>query len=86
MLYYKKGHKHNPNWPEIPDHPYRFLTVRGSGSGKTNTLLNLMNLERDMEKNYLYVKDPYEVRSQLLINKGEGTVLKYLNDSKAFIE
>ena len=26
---------HNPNWPYIPDHPYRILTVGGSGSGKT---------------------------------------------------
>ena len=31
----------NPNWPQIPDHLYRILTVRGSGSGKTNALLNL---------------------------------------------
>ena len=33
--------KHNPDWPYIPDHPYRILIIRGSGSGKTNTLLNL---------------------------------------------
>ena len=27
----KKGIKeHNPNWPEIPDHPYRILIVGGS--------------------------------------------------------
>ena len=31
---------HNPNWPCIPDHPYRILMTGGSGSGKTNTLLN----------------------------------------------
>ena len=35
--------EHNPNWPEIPDHLYRILTVGGFGSGKTNTLLNLLN-------------------------------------------
>ena len=28
--------EHNPNWPQIPDHPYIILTIRGSGSGKTN--------------------------------------------------
>ena len=28
--------EHNPNWPEIPDHPNRILIVGGSGSGKTN--------------------------------------------------
>ena len=34
--------KHN-NWPYIPDHPYRILIIGGSGFGKTNTLLNLIN-------------------------------------------
>ena len=34
--------KLNPNWPYIPDHPYRILTIGGSGSGKTNALLNLI--------------------------------------------
>ena len=28
--------KHNLNWPEIPDYPYRILIIRGSRSGKTN--------------------------------------------------
>ena len=27
--------EHNPNWPKIPDHPYRILIIGGSGSGKT---------------------------------------------------
>ena len=35
--------KHNPKWPYIPDHPYRILRIGGSGSGKTNLLLNLIN-------------------------------------------
>ena len=30
--------EHNPNWPQIPDHPYKILIVRSSGSGKTNSL------------------------------------------------
>ena len=25
--------EHNRNWPDIPDHPYRILTIGGSGSG-----------------------------------------------------
>ena len=33
--------EHNPNWPEIPDHPYRILMIRGSASGKLNSLFNL---------------------------------------------
>ena len=35
---------------------------------------------------YSYAKDPYEAKYQLLINKRESTGLKYLNDSKAFIQ
>ena len=33
---------HNPNWPYIPDHPYKILIIGGSGSGKTSVLLNLI--------------------------------------------
>ena len=32
---------HNPNWPYIPDYPYRILFIGGSGSGKANVLLHL---------------------------------------------
>ena len=32
---------HSPNWPNIPDHPYRMLIIGGLRSGKTNVLLNL---------------------------------------------
>ena len=35
--------EHNKKWPYIPDHPYRILIIGSSGSGKTNTLLNLIN-------------------------------------------
>ena len=35
--------KHDPNWPQIPDHPCRMLIPGGSGSGKTNSLYNLIN-------------------------------------------
>ena len=33
---------HNPNWPYIPDNHFRVLIIDGSGSGKTNVLLNLI--------------------------------------------
>ena len=77
--------KHNPNWPEIPDHPHRKLLVGGSGSEKANALVNVINHEPDVDKIYLYAKDPYEAKYQLLINKRESTGLKYLNNSKAFM-
>ena len=78
--------EHNLNWAEIPDHPYRMLISGGSESGKTNSLLNLINHEPDIDKIYLYAKDPFEAKYQLLINKRESTALKFLNDLKAFIE
>ena len=78
--------KHNLKWPYIPDHPYRILIIGGSGSGKTNALLNLINNQPDIDKIYLYAKDPYEAKYQFLINKRESTELKYFNDPKAFIE
>ena len=31
---------HKPNWPYVPDYPYRILIIGGSGSGKTNVLFN----------------------------------------------
>ena len=77
---------HNPNWPYIPDHPYRILIIGGSGSGKTNTLLNLINNQPDIDKIYLYAKDPYEDKHQVLIKKRESIGLKHFNDLKAFIE
>ena len=61
--------KYNLKWPYIPDHPYRILIVRGSGSGKTNALLHLISNQSDIDKIYLYAKDPYEAKYQYLINK-----------------
>ena len=77
---------HNPNWSQVCDHLYRILINGGSGSGKTNSLINLINQQPDIDKIYLYAKDPYESKYHLLINKKENTILKRLNDSKAFIE
>ena len=78
--------QHNSSWPQSPDHPYRILIIGGSGSGKTNSLFNLISHQPDADKIYLYAKNPYEAKYQFLINKRESTGLKHLNDSKAFIE
>ena len=34
---FKNLKEHKPNWPQIPDHPYRILIIGGSGSGKANS-------------------------------------------------
>ena len=44
--------EHNKNWPYIPDHPYRILIIGGSGSGKTNLLLNLIENQPEIDKIY----------------------------------
>ena len=48
--------EHNPNWPEIPDYPYIILIDGGSGSRKTNALLNLINNETDIDKFFYMLK------------------------------
>ena len=37
----ENNEEHNEKWPYIPGHSYKILIIGGSGSGKTNTLLNL---------------------------------------------
>ena len=80
------NNKHNKKWPYIPDHPYRILMIGGSGSGKTNTLLNLINEQKDIDKMYLYAKDLSEAKYEHLIKNRENVGIKHLNGSKAFIE
>ena len=78
--------EHISKWPYIPDHPYKILIVCGSGSVKTNALLNLINNQPDIDKIYLYAKDPYETKYQYLIKKREKVGLDHFDDPKAFME
>ena len=78
--------EHNRNWPHTPDKPYRILIIGGSGSGKTNVLLNLIENQPDINKIYLYAKDLYEVKYQYIINKREDVGIDHFNNPKAFIE
>ena len=45
-----------------------------------------MNFQPDIDKIYLYAKDPYEAKCQYLINKRERVGLDIFNDPKAFME
>ena len=76
--------EHNLKWPCIPNHLYRILIIGGSGSGKTNALLNLKSHQQD--KIYLYAKDLNEPKCQLLLKRREDAGRKHLNDPRPFIE
>ena len=82
----ENNEEHNKKWPYIPDHPYRILIVGGSGSEKTNALLNLINEQEDIEKIYLYAKDLSEPKYEYLIKNCENAGIKHANNSKAFIK
>ena len=75
----KSSLKHN-------DWPFRMLIIGLSGSGKTNTLLHLIDKFHPIDKIYLYAKDTDEEKYQYLINKRERAGIKNLNDPHKFIE
>ena len=77
--------EHNSNWPHTQDKPYRILIIGNSGSGKANVLLNLIENQPDIDKMYLYAKDPYKSKYQYLINKRGSVGIGHFNDPKAFI-
>ena len=68
--------EHNEEWPFIPDHPYRIIIIGGSGSGKTNALINLINEQNHIDKIYLYARDLSEPKYEYLIKKREDAGIK----------
>ena len=77
LIDYANENKTEPNLKlsYIPDRPYGTLIIGDSVSGKANPLLNLINNQPDIDKMYLYAKDPYEAKYQFLINKRESAGL-----------
>ena len=75
----------NKNWPYFPDHPYWILIIGGSGSGKTNALINLINEQNDTDKTYLYARDFNKPTYEYLIKKREDVEIKRVNNPNAFI-
>ena len=72
--------KHNKNWSYVPDHPYGILIIGGSGSRKTNLLLNLIENQPNIDEIYLCAKDPFESKYQYLINKSEGVGINHFKN------
>ena len=73
-------------WPYLPDHLYKILITVGSGSGKKNTLINLINEQNNTDNIYLYARDLSEPKYEYLIKKREDAGIKHLNNPNAFIE
>ena len=73
----------NKNWP------FRMLIIGPSVSGRTNTLLHLiqnLNKTTPVDKIYLYVKDLSEPKYEFLINNRKNAGIKHFNITTAFIE
>ena len=62
------------------------LIIGPSSSGKTKTLLHLINNLHTIDNIYLYAKDIHESKYEYLINKREQAGIKNLDDPKSFIE
>ena len=62
------------------------MIIGGSGSEKTNTLLNLINEQNDVDKIHLYARDLNEPKYKILIKKRKDAGIKHLNDPNAFIK
>ena len=78
--------KNIKKWPYILDHLHRGLIIGGSGSEKSNTLLNLMNEQKHIDKICLYAKNLSEPKYEYLIKNRENAGIKHVNDGNAFIE
>ena len=82
----EKKIEHNEKRPYIPDHPYRIIIIGGSGSGKTNALINVINEQNNIDKIYLYARDLKELKYEYFIKKLEDAGIKHLKSPNAFID
>ena len=62
------------------------MITGGSGSRKTNALLNLTKEQDDIDKIYLHAKDLSEPKYEFLIKKRKDAGTKHFSDPNAFIE
>ena len=62
------------------------MIIGGSGSGKTDALLNLISQQDDIDKIYLYAKDLSEPKNEFLVKKRKNVGTDHFSDPNAFIE
>ena len=60
------------------------MIIGGSGLGKTNSVLNLIREQDNIDRIYLYAKDLSEPK--FLMKKCKDVGIKYCNDPNAFID
>ena len=75
---------HNPNWPCIPNHPYRILIRMAQDLAKL-CYMNLKHQRPNVDKIYLLIKDSFESKYQLLVNRKGKVEIKHEKNPKAFI-
>ena len=62
------------------------MIIGGFGSGKTNTLLNLINEQHDIDKIHWYTKNLNKAKYEILIEKRKDAGIEHLNDPNGFTE
>ena len=77
---------HNPNWLQIPDHPYIILITGCSGTGKTNLLFSLIISNQVLIKFVYTLEIHMKQNINFSLRNWKNTGLKHFYDSIAFIE
>ena len=80
----KHNEEHNLKRPYIPDHPYSMLIIRWSQSGKTNSLIILIN-KTYWQDLFVFQRLKWTKISFFLIKKRKVIEIKHLNDPKVCI-
>ena len=80
-----QSEKPQPKLTLYSDHLYKILIIGGSGSEKNNVLLNLTKHQQsDIDKIYLYFKDPFESKYESLLKGREKVGIKQTKNQNAF--
>ena len=65
--------EHNLKWPYYSRSSIQNINNRRLTLRKNKCIIKLINNQTDINKTYLYAKDPYEAKYEFLINKRKNT-------------